>query len=208
MQVHRMSRGSARIASAVVGSACVGITCSYLWSRIKVPRAESQHLSAGSTATNQQAPYPPISSNSSMTASGGARLTQDVLDGILRDPRTTDGVVTLLKDVFTHEATLGALKQHFKWEFTENKATVGALNKFIVDDVVCDPFVAEQLIGIAKDLGKSLIEHPRVYPGASMELLGAAAMDALKTHRFEQDLTAALKEGGKYAAFFASGDDR
>jgi hypothetical protein len=221
-----MSWRIGRHATTLVGSTCVGLLCAYYvqhssqWDRAQRRFQHRQRIidatrteSDGTMSNSESITALPSCDATTLTSSppsknmatSASTLTGNVVDAVLRDGNTVENVVVLLKGVFTHHDFLFHLKAHFKEQFTTNDDTVASLRQFVVDGILKDPFVSDQLIGVGKDLGTHLAEHPRVYPGPTLELLKDAALDALRTERFQKELTEALKEGGKHAVFFGGG---
>nr|ACI15951.1 hypothetical protein [Bodo saltans] len=220
-----MSWTIGQYATTLVGSSCMGLLCAYYiqhssqWERAQRQFLHSQKMveatkvdepridmvitrdHGGEIVGTTSSPPPPTSPNMATSASA---LTGNVVNAVLRDDNTTQNVVVLLKGVFTHHDFLFHLKTHFKEQFTTNDETVSSLKHFVVDGILKDPFVSDQLIGVGKDLGTHLREHPRVHPEPVLELLKNASLDALRSDRFQRELLDSLKEGGKHAVFFGS----
>lgn len=153
-------------------------------------------ISAATSSASSSSPSSPPPTTTPLSTSTAA-LTQSIVDAVLRDDQTLDLIITLVKDLFLHQDTVDALKAHFKAEFTVNEQTTNALKTFIWDDVILDPWVATKLIELSKDAGNNLIAHQNVYPGLSMELLGAAALEALNTAQFRKELRDALVDAAR-----------
>lgn len=161
-------------------------------------RHASDDLDVGiSAATSSVSSSPSSPPPTTPLSTSTAALTQSIVDAVLRDDQTLDLIITLVKDLFLHQDTVDALKAHFKAEFTVNEQTTNALKTFIWDDVILDPWVATKLIELSKDAGNNLIAHQNVYPGLSMELLGAAALEALNTAQFRKELRDALVDAAR-----------
>lgn len=111
-------------------------------------------------------------------------LTGAIVDSILKDPAVVDNAVSLIARSFLHPLATQALKEHFVGEFTDNDATVRALKTFVLSDVIQDPWVSEELISLARHLGKELVSDPSIWPGQSLELLRSAALEGLEQDRF------------------------
>ncbi|EAN90298.1 hypothetical protein C3747_28g44 [Trypanosoma cruzi] len=121
-------------------------------------------------------------------------LSSEVVDTVLfRDGETLKLLRRFVKDVGLHPDTVGTLKSYVKEEFTTNKETVGALRKFVVEDIICDTWVRDELISMSKETGKEIIQDPAIYPGLSMHLLASAAQEGLQTPAFKDALRCALR---------------
>ena len=135
---------------------------------------------------------PEKATNESEMSLSAHNLTQEVVDAVLRDGQTLVNVNALLKSAFTHDDVTAMLKNHFKAEFTENDAILRSLRGFIVGEVISDPWVAGRLIAMSKEMGEKLIKDPEIYPEKVLALIGEAALVALQTDQFRNDLHSAL----------------
>ena len=122
-------------------------------------------------------------------------LSSDVQQALVKDKNTLTLATNLVVEVFRSDQVLDALKDVFVTEFTENEATIAALKKFIVDDVINDPHVSETLIGFAQDAGLQLLTEPEIWPGRTVEVLKSAAIDGLFEEEVLAAVTKALKTG-------------
>ena len=122
-------------------------------------------------------------------------LSNDVQHALMKDKGTTDHAINLVVEVFKSEQVLGALKDVFVSEFTENEATIAALKKFLLDDVINDPHVRDTLIGFAQSAGLQLLAEPDIWPGKTVDLLKNAAIDGLSDEEFLLAVLQALKAG-------------
>ncbi|ESL08524.1 hypothetical protein TRSC58_03772 [Trypanosoma rangeli SC58] len=131
-------------------------------------------------------------------------LSSEVVNTVLfRDKESLKLLRRFVKDVSLHPDTVGALKSHFRAEFTANKETVAALRKFVVKEIICDMWVADELISMSKEAGKEIIEDPTIYPDLSLRLLAAAAQEGSRTRPFKDALRGALMSAF-YLAFLGS----
>eukprot|EP00758_Cryptobia_borreli_P014648 Tbor_TRINITY_DN5941_c1_g8::TRINITY_DN5941_c1_g8_i1::g.18950::m.18950 len=119
-------------------------------------------------------------------------LVQD-LNKSLVEKETINLLVTLILDTFQHPKAVSALKELFVDEFTQNEETLGNLKKFILDDVIKDPWVSDELIRMSKEEGLSLIAEPDIWPGESLEILKNAALDGLVDQRMKDELISTVK---------------
>ncbi|RNF25154.1 uncharacterized protein Tco025E_02302 [Trypanosoma conorhini] len=131
-------------------------------------------------------------------------LSSEVVNTVLfRDEESLKLLRRFVKDVALHPDTVGVLKSHFKAEFTTNKETVATLRKFVVKEIICDQWVADELISMSKETGKEIIEDPTIYPELSLRLLASAAREGLQSRPFRQALRGALRSAF-WSAFLVS----
>lgn len=121
-------------------------------------------------------------------------LSSEVADTVLiRDEESLKLFRQFIKDVFLHPDVVECLKNYVKAEFTTNTDTITALRKFVLDHIICDTWVSDELISMAKETGRSLMEDKVVYPGLSMRLLSAATWEGLQTSEFKGAFRRALR---------------
>ncbi|RHW72055.1 hypothetical protein DPX39_060046600 [Trypanosoma brucei equiperdum] len=122
-------------------------------------------------------------------------LSSEVVDNVLvRNEDSLGRLVSFVKDVSMHPSFINHLKAYAITEFTANEQTVRALRKFVVEDLICDSWVADELVSMAKDIGRDVIADPQVYPTPVLRFLGDAALDGLQTDTFKEELMTALKD--------------
>ncbi len=124
------------------------------------------------------------SSSSGAITTSALTLTGDIVDGIFRDDDIMGLVGNVVVKAFLHDEGIEAVKQHFQHEFTENDATVGALKRFIVDEVILDKWVSDHLVEMSILLGGKLLNRPEIWPTGTCDLLQDAALQALVEEQF------------------------
>ncbi|KEG14895.1 hypothetical protein DQ04_00271290 [Trypanosoma grayi] len=137
---------------------------------------------------------PPLERNRDLLRLAAVALSSEVVDTVLvRDEQLQKLLRGFVKDVFLHPDVVQEIKAYVKEEFTNNEATVTALRKFIVEDIICDTWVADELISMVKEAGKEIVEDPAVHPGLTLRLIGSAAQEGLQTSTFKESLWQALR---------------
>lgn len=125
-------------------------------------------------------------------------FSKDLVFETFKDEEVMNALIRLLLKTFKTQKVKGALIKFFKHQFTEDPETVAALNKFLLQELISDPWVKEQLLQMAVELGENLIGDPSVYPGwdeGLMKMLGDTSWQALGTHEFLDGAKTALVAG-------------
>nr|CCC91114.1 conserved hypothetical protein [Trypanosoma congolense IL3000] len=136
----------------------------------------------------------PMEKNRELLRLAAVALSSEVVDNVLiRNETSLMLVKNLVRDVLAHSAFLNHLKGYVIAEFTTNKETVSALRKFVVEDIIRDPWVSDELISMAKETGREIAGDPEVYPNLVLSLLADAAVEGLRTDTFVEALSFAVK---------------
>ena len=159
--------------SVVVASVSVASWYSYNWTCTPTPKPQAASLAAT-----------------------GALFSNDAIVGAFTDPETLADVNTLLLEAFKKDIAKEALKDFFKDLFTNDEVTTKALNTFLVDKVLADPWVQKRLIDLALEIGQGIQNDKLIWAGDGCEtlaFLGDASLEALKTEEFRRDAEKAVK---------------
>ncbi|KAH9580120.1 hypothetical protein LSM04_008578 [Trypanosoma melophagium] len=137
---------------------------------------------------------PPPEHNKELLHLAAVALSSEVVDTVIfRDEESLKLLRGFVKKVFLHPDVVQDIKAYVNTEFTTNKDTVAALRKFVVEDIICDTWVADELISMAKETGKEIVRDPTIYPGLSLKLLADAAKEGLQTSTFKDAVKSAVK---------------
>ena len=122
-------------------------------------------------------------------------FSKEVFLVTFKDEAVLNELVRLLLRAFRHETVKAAFVKFLKEQFTEHPATVAAYRKFLLDDVIGDPWVKEGLVALALELGDKLVADPLVWPEATLEMLGATSLDAISSEAFLAEVREAIRAG-------------
>ena len=117
-----------------------------------------------------------------------AAMSKDLILGVLRSDQCLRLVTALLLQACRHPEFKKELSAFLKYVFVEDPRGSAALKKFVVDDVILDPWVRDNLLALVSGLGKDVMNDRRVWPDQTLELLKGGALDAIVTDRFNDEL--------------------
>jgi hypothetical protein len=115
-------------------------------------------------------------------------LSQDLVIKVLGADQSLRLVSELLVKAARHPDFLRALSDFLRHVFIEDPRGKEALRKFLVDDVIRDPWVLEHLLKLVDRLGADIAADSAVWPAGTVDALRVAAMDALETDTFNEEL--------------------
>jgi hypothetical protein len=125
-----------------------------------------------------------------------AAMSKDLILGVLKSDHSLKLVSALLLQACKHQTFRDELAKFLKHVFVENPRGAAALKKFVVDQVILDPWVKEHLLALVKGLGDDIMSDPRIWPGMDKGLLGLlkdCAMESLTSDQFTAELYDAVR---------------
>ncbi|RNF27216.1 uncharacterized protein Tco025E_00523 [Trypanosoma conorhini] len=122
------------------------------------------------------------------------QLSKEVVENVLKDAKTLDLVVRLVVQVLRQDDTMIAVSSFLRALF-EDHYTQEVTKKFVLMTVL-DPWIQEQLRGIAKDLAKGLLKDPEVKK-ALVEFLTDSAVVSLRDEELRYDAARAVRSVAK-----------
>ncbi|KAG8348529.1 hypothetical protein TRVL_00618 [Trypanosoma vivax] len=178
---------------------CVGFHCRA--PRVRMPPAYVAAVAAlglcavGGLVHRRRAPASPsVEDNKELLRVAAVAFSSGVVENVLlRDGELLKLLRRFVKNVATHSLLLDHLKKYAVTEFTANNETVASLRRFVVRDIVCDPWVADELINMVKEARRDIMEDRNIFPGLALQLLESAALEGLQEKVFNDALTSALQ---------------
>lgn len=122
-------------------------------------------------------------------------LSKDLILGVLKTEHSLKLVSALLLQACKHPDFRNELKVFLKYVFIENERGSAALKKFVVDQVILDPWVKDHLLDLVQGLGTEIMADARIWPGSeagTLSMLQDCAFTALSTDRFNEELMDAV----------------
>ncbi|ESL09926.1 hypothetical protein TRSC58_02347 [Trypanosoma rangeli SC58] len=118
------------------------------------------------------------------------QLSKEVVENVLKDSKTLDLVVRLVVQVLRQDDTMTAVSSFLRALF-EDHYTQEVTKKFVLMTIL-DPWIQEQLRGIAKDLAKGLLKDPEVKK-ALVDFLTDSAVVSLRDEELRWDAARAVR---------------
>ncbi|KEG15436.1 hypothetical protein DQ04_00071040 [Trypanosoma grayi] len=106
------------------------------------------------------------------------QLSKEVVESVLKDPKSLDLVVALVVQLLRQDDTKIAVSSFLRSLF-EDHYTQEVTKKFVLMTIL-DPWIQEQLRGIAKDLASGLLQDPEVKK-ALVDFLTDSAAESLRS---------------------------
>jgi hypothetical protein len=132
-------------------------------------------------------------------------LSKELILGVLKEEQSLRLVTQLLLAACKHPEFKAELSRFLKTVFIDDPRGSGALKKFVVDDVVLDPWVKDNLLALVKKLGSDISDDKRIYPDEFlMVMLKHSALDALNSDTFSEELWVSVSKS-LWNAFFSWG---
>jgi hypothetical protein len=119
-------------------------------------------------------------------------MSKDLILSVLKTDQSLRLVTELLLKAARHPEFRQELSAFLKFVFVEDPRGSAALKRFVVDQVILDPWVKDNLLGLATGLGADVMADRRIWPEGALELLQVAAADALASDTFNDELWDAI----------------
>lgn len=130
-------------------------------------------------------------------------LSKELILGVLKTEHSLRLVSELLLRACKHPEFKKELSSFLKEVFVTDPRGSAALKKFVVDDVIMDPWVKDKLLIMVKDLGADILNDNKIWPDELlMVLLKDSALDALTSDTFNEELWEAVAKS-LWNAFFS-----
>ena len=124
-----------------------------------------------------------------------ACLSKQIIVETFKDQQVLNELIDLLLRAITRDEVKDAFKTFLKKQFDANEnphGTAEAVRTFLVDRIVNDPWVREQLIRLACDLGTEVYRNPQVWE-ETLAFLADTSWKGISSELFLQEVVNALK---------------
>ena len=130
-------------------------------------------------------------------------MSKELILGVLKTEQSLKLVSELLLKACKHPEFKKELSAFLKEVFVTDPRGSAALKKFVVDDVILDPWVKDKLLVMVHGLGTDIMNDKKIWPDELlMVLLKDSALDALTSDTFNEELWEAVAKS-LWNAFFS-----
>lgn len=126
-------------------------------------------------------------------------LSGVMVERTLHDAEVLQDLATFGLKALAHPTTVAALKKLYL-ELIDDRETLDPLHKFVVRQVIQDPWVFEELMDTVYTIKDVLLDDDAVYPSGVLSWLGDGSWEGLQDPSFQEKLRSVLVSAAFEAA--------